>query len=52
VLPAIQKRRRAATCRLGFASDKTHVEHNEAALALIAEIPGTCFSVAMGHYRN
>jgi hypothetical protein len=27
-------------CRLGVTSDKTHVEHNESALTLIADIPG------------
>jgi hypothetical protein len=30
----------AFACQLRVMSDKTHVEHNESALTLIADIPG------------
>ena len=42
----------ALSCRLRVMSGKTHVEHNESALTLIADFPGTWISVAMGHNRT
>jgi hypothetical protein len=37
-----------SACRLGVTSDKTHVEHNQSALTLIADTPADIISVAMG----
>jgi hypothetical protein len=40
--------RRGYTSAEGLTSDKTHIEYNESALALIADMPGDIASVAMG----